>query len=376
MAVTDDRGQYVWHVTIAMTVVPTLSVLLRFWSRLISPSPKFWWDDYTAFFAFILSITTCIIRFYEVDFGLGRHVQKVDSQADLQRVLKILYVAPMLFDICVTVCKCSALLFYRRVFPTSSRKFRLAWWITLAVVIAWLLFRLPADIWACVPPRKFWVQSAPGHCTNNISSFTIYIVAAVLDVFTDLMILMLPVPLLWNLRTRRSRKVMVIAAFVCGYARLGAFINHSKGGVDLQKDVTWMLVTLDIWAETELAIAVFSICIPSWFYLVNRVHNHGFASLFTTKSDVEFKVRAPRYAINSNAREESFQRLRGAQSSNGVHNNGSSYDHCKSNAFADSGSAESGLASEQYQQQLPEEIALGRIGVRKDVHVHNDHAAT
>lgn len=43
-----DRGSHIVAVSIVMTILPTMALTLRLWSRLISKNNRFWWDDWLA----------------------------------------------------------------------------------------------------------------------------------------------------------------------------------------------------------------------------------------------------------------------------------------------------------------------------------------
>ncbi|PYI25961.1 hypothetical protein BP00DRAFT_430793 [Aspergillus indologenus CBS 114.80] len=52
---SDDRGPQIRAISIALIILPSVAVALRFWSRALLPKPPranthsgFWWDDWTA----------------------------------------------------------------------------------------------------------------------------------------------------------------------------------------------------------------------------------------------------------------------------------------------------------------------------------------
>ena len=48
-----DDGPMLRRLAIAMTVLSTLSIALRFWSRAVATRTKFWWDDWLALLAWV-----------------------------------------------------------------------------------------------------------------------------------------------------------------------------------------------------------------------------------------------------------------------------------------------------------------------------------
>ena len=113
----------------------------------------------------------------------------------------------------ITLVKLSALFFYARVFQVS-RNFKISLWITGALVISsWIVFNMDS-IFDCIPQRKEWDPSVKGHCLNRYAS---RIATATLNVLVDLIILVLPFPMLKKLHTSLRRKIISGAAFFMGY---------------------------------------------------------------------------------------------------------------------------------------------------------------
>jgi hypothetical protein len=150
-----------------------------------------------------------------VDLGVGRHIWAVPPE-DIPRILKLLYIAYLFYGFSLTVTKSATLVFFSRVFPsyTVSRWWIRAIWATHALNIAWLLGYTFVIIFQCKPIAFFWDMSLEGTCARQIN---IYIGSAVPSVIIDLIILILPVPMLLHLQTSKARKAGIILIFVLGY---------------------------------------------------------------------------------------------------------------------------------------------------------------
>ena len=69
-------------------------------------------------------------------------------------------------------------------------------------------------IFICTPVAYFWDRTiAKGHCVNLLA---FWFSNASFNIVTDLMICVLPVPVLRSLQLPRKQKVMLIAVFVVG----------------------------------------------------------------------------------------------------------------------------------------------------------------
>ena len=62
--------------------------------------------------------------------------------------------------------------------------------------------------------EKAWVPTDSGHCLN-IGAW--YLGTALANVILDIMILLLPVPILWRLKMEKTKRLLVILVFACGY---------------------------------------------------------------------------------------------------------------------------------------------------------------
>ena len=116
--------------------------------------------------------------------------------------------------------KISILLMYRRVFLVSDDvkaygvQFRYLIWITMATVVGCFISFETAGIFQCTPVRHAWHSSIPGHCTDKMSRMYAY---AGCNFVTDLIILMLPMPLINSMtHITRRQKIGLMAVFALG----------------------------------------------------------------------------------------------------------------------------------------------------------------
>lgn len=150
-----------------------------------------------------------------VDLGVGRHIAVVPPE-NIEPILKLLLATYLVYGFALTITKTSALLFLHRIFPRqgSATWFKWTLWIAHIINTAWLVGYTLVEIFQCNPIAKFWNPGLPGEC---ILQSRIYIGAAAPSVAIDLLILILPLPLLWGLNTSRARKIGIIIVFVLGY---------------------------------------------------------------------------------------------------------------------------------------------------------------
>ena len=126
----------------------------------------------------------------------------------------MLWASYFMSDIGVTLPKASVLFFYVRIFTTQNKWFRRAVYLAHALNIGWWLSAIARCLLFCDPVHKYWDTKTPGFCRPSNS---LYIGSAVPSVAIDLIILLLPLPVISTLSLKFSRKILVSGVFVCGY---------------------------------------------------------------------------------------------------------------------------------------------------------------
>ena len=152
------------------------------------------------------------LSLYWVSIGLGRHIEQVPKSQHHQLAL-IFYVDNILYITGLTMIKLSVILFYVRIFRPIAI-YRIAFWATASIVVGWFLAGEAMSIWTCIPIRKAWNPTLPGHCLDRSrKSYG----TAISNILIDLIILVLPMPMLWRLNIEASRKIGLIGVFAAGY---------------------------------------------------------------------------------------------------------------------------------------------------------------
>lgn len=115
------------------------------------------------------------------------------------------------YDINVGLFKISILLLYRRVF--AVRWLRITVDVNVAFITAFTIALVGKDVFACTPIRRQWTPDLPGSCIDLQAT---YYWASALFLLTDLIILILPQPLVWRLQISRRQKFGLTLIFCLG----------------------------------------------------------------------------------------------------------------------------------------------------------------
>lgn len=116
------------------------------------------------------------------------------------------------YNICIPLVKFSILVFYARIFP--GRGFRLGLYGIGAFVIAWFITSMFAATFQCTPIPYMWDKSiVGGTCINITATLT---ALAILNMVTDVAILIMPMHAVWHLHVPKSQKIAVAGIFLLG----------------------------------------------------------------------------------------------------------------------------------------------------------------
>lgn len=118
----------------------------------------------------------------------------------------------MLYNGSLTATKLTFLLQYHRILGTGQmRKVIMAAFVFVAL---WSISQLLVVIFTCTPIHKFWLPETPGTCIPNIP-FWYYNAAG--NIVTDVIVFVLPLPVLSRLNLRRGAKFGLIGVFCLGF---------------------------------------------------------------------------------------------------------------------------------------------------------------
>lgn len=208
-----DRGPNIISCATVMLVIPTLTVLIRLWSRLVASRIRFWWDDYMLLATLLCSHVYLAAVIWAVSLGVGKHSWMIPLE-NLKATLKSQLVQLLFYGLATCFMRLSAITLYARIFRVSSISKILLWGLG-ATVTAWGVCVLVVPWTNCHPLKKTIDRSIPGTCLVRTKW---YIAAAVIAFLLDIAILLTPMPMVWRLNLRTKKKILVTVTLVLGYA--------------------------------------------------------------------------------------------------------------------------------------------------------------
>ncbi|KAL6722052.1 hypothetical protein ACLMJK_001157 [Lecanora helva] len=212
------------------------------------------------------------------NYGNGRHLWEIKLRDYIQFGK---WGAPnvVIYIPAAGLAKVAILLFYLRINP--DRNFRFAVFGVLFVTISYMVAMVLALIFQCDPISGFWDVQV--HLTAKcVSTAKLYLANSILNVLTDFMVLLLPIPMLVALQVGLKQKVLIWSAFAAGSltAILSTVRAYYISRLIHSTDPTWtvQLPTVLTTVETNLTI----IC--SAVMLLRPLIRRHFPSVFSNFS--------------------------------------------------------------------------------------------
>lgn len=276
-SVSQDKGPHILAVTYVMLVLATIAIALRFCARYIAHNSTVWWDDWASLAALPFVWTFCALSIYWVSIGLGKHISQVSQP--YSRLALVLFVFNFVYNTGLSLIKLSVLLFYVRVFR-PVQNYRVAFWIVGAMIIGWCIAINFLALFTCIPIRKAWTPTVPGHCLRTQSTF---LGTAISNIVIDVIVLILPMPMIYRLHIGTIRKIGLVAVFAAGYGVIVLSILRLVSIVELgdvlEQDLSWNIADPSVLVTCEITIALFSSCLPSIFSFSKYTARKHFSGL-------------------------------------------------------------------------------------------------
>ncbi|KAG8156508.1 hypothetical protein KVR01_013612 [Diaporthe batatas] len=246
----------------ALGILSTAIVILRMYTRLVQLRNA-GLDDLmivvTQILAIGLNVSTCL----EGHYGTGKHWW-LSSPDNLMNQLKALFAAIQLYIWSLCCVKISLLLQYRRIFMA-------AWLqrVSLIIIIFSVSWNIAQSIlvsFACSPVSIFIPSLAP-HC---LDSLTIWYIAAGVNITTDFIVFLLPIPLINSLQLPIRQRFLLIMVFCLGFFTcIISVVRATKlQAVVSAGDPSFYGAPGAIWSMVELNCAILCACLPTVRHLI------------------------------------------------------------------------------------------------------------
>lgn len=244
--------------SVVLIVVPTTFVILRLLSRWMARA-SLWWDDYTAILACVFSWGDNIIELIGTREGYGKHIETLPINV-WTIFFKYLFAFQLLYEPAIILVKLS-------IIATQYRMFRIIHYRRILIgctvfVVCLFISQFLAVLFSCIPVSNYWETFTLGpRCIDVVGAIRIN---GGINAATDFILLAMPIPILWKLRTGTQQKWILTFIFTTGLVVCAvSIVRLCQLEKFNQADITWSFVRPALWTAAEPSIGVVSACLPS-----------------------------------------------------------------------------------------------------------------
>ncbi|KAG5969863.1 hypothetical protein E4U58_001014 [Claviceps cyperi] len=209
----DAQSQWatVLIVCLVLSMLSIVTVSSRLWIR--AKARGLAADDYMAALSAVFAFTYSVLCITQTKYGLGLPIKLRPAQ-NVGPYARVNFAGRPIYQIGISFFKIALLISYLQLLQgTDHRSYRLVIWGTIAVVFLAHLGCTLSLILACSPVEKSWKPWVPGTCLKPGPSFTGY---AVVTIVSDVVVAVLPIPVLLKLSVPLGKKVGLIGIFMLG----------------------------------------------------------------------------------------------------------------------------------------------------------------
>lgn len=242
--------------SVVFLAVGPLAVTIRLWSRLRTAG-KIGADDLTICVSLVFAMACSAVLIVACHYGYGRHLSTL-SVNNRGKALMYFYFSQFTYKISINATKASILLLYLRIFV--QKQFRLICWTLMGFVVAFGTATTLASIFQCTPIPRAWNKNIPGVCLNTV---IFWYTNAGFSIAGDLILLILPMPVLYNLKLPLNQRIALMLVF-----SLGAFIIVTSilrmttlNTTAKSPDPTYECQAT-MWTVLEANVAIICACLP------------------------------------------------------------------------------------------------------------------
>ncbi|OJZ89672.1 hypothetical protein ASPFODRAFT_42955 [Aspergillus luchuensis CBS 106.47] len=260
-------------VTIGVTI-STLGLLVRLYTRVVIVR-KWLLDDVVIVLSWIFAvITQSLLLWGYTNAGLGVHEWDLTPTV-YNRTLRVLLLGAIMYIPALGLSKISLIILYYRL-SDMQQKWRITLWGMTAFVVAYMIVLECLFLFTCAPVHKAWYPNIDGRCWSKAPIFMAGVVASM---FIDLVLLVMPLPIVLKLQMTSKKRFGLILMFGLGGLSLVTSTLRLAATVPMltQEDQTYLLGGVALWINVEASLVIVTACVPS-FRQVLRFHVSGWRS--------------------------------------------------------------------------------------------------
>ncbi|TLS30233.1 hypothetical protein PpBr36_03809, partial [Pyricularia pennisetigena] len=271
---TDNKKSTIYTVSFVLLTFATILVALRFYTRyyilnLVGP------DDWLVLLSLVFFAALVGCELILESRGLGHHIGTLPKPDGYKIYLQTFWVSIQVYNIAVTVVKMTFLAQYYRIM--TLKKMRQWVLIVTGIVGAWSISQIFMGIFICVPVSGFWDSTPDMKCLPKLTS---WYANAIGNIIADLLIIVLPLPMIRNLNLPGTQKLVLIGIFCLGFFTTSISASRIRF-LGTPVDVTFENPEAEYWSLAEICSGIVCAVLPTLRPLAGKYLPTMFGSRFT-----------------------------------------------------------------------------------------------
>lgn len=253
-----SRARDIIITCIICPIIATVIVFIRVWTRVVV-THNLGWDDYAAMITLLFCIGFSIVLGMSTRYGMGLHTWDMTPEL-MSDHSEWIYISSAMYLPSILGYRLALLLMYLRLFGVN-KLFRYATWAVSIFVTGYLSCNIITLLFGCTPITKYWRHDEPGHCIDLPQADYAY---GSMNVGSDILMFLLPLPMVWQLQLSRREKFGLILVFMGGIAN--CVVTTVRFALLVQNlnapDTAWMDARTFLLTVVEINTGLICGCMP------------------------------------------------------------------------------------------------------------------
>ncbi|CAI7660172.1 hypothetical protein N7533_001066 [Penicillium manginii] len=259
-------------VTSVFTALSALFVVFRLFTR-VKLVKKWGYDDLLIIAAWVCSATFYAFIVVERHYGLGKPKDELPDHI-IEGQLFYLWISIPFYNLSLIFSKLSALVFLCSIF--RIRPFLITVYLLMGFLVVAGLWMVLSGFFCCVPISYFWRhRHSTGHC---LPKGPVWFTNAAIQIMTDIIILILPMPIVSKLRLPKRQRAGIMIVFGVGVVVIAtSSVRVYELSVMVRgHDFTKTNAEAAVWSSLEANVSIICACLPPLHTLISRVFSFCF----------------------------------------------------------------------------------------------------
>ncbi|KAF2796640.1 hypothetical protein K505DRAFT_202661, partial [Melanomma pulvis-pyrius CBS 109.77] len=274
--VPTDPAYYTWSIQkhlaaidLSLMLLALIAVLGRVYIR-VFVLRVFRLDDHLIVAAMVCSILSCSFFAHVVQLGMGKHIFAI-SPENIAPLLKWIFIVAILIPLALSFVKLSIAFFLLSIAHRAI--YRRFLWSIIVFLVLFMLFTFFSLVFGCVPITANWnfalrpppIGTGTARCLSLTTYRNIALVNSIINILTDIVLALMPVPLIWTLQLNKRTKASLIFILSLGFFACAAgivktpLLFHFFDDIDSTGHRSWYYA----WQITEMNVGIIAATLPS-----------------------------------------------------------------------------------------------------------------